>query len=192
MDKKTSKTTFQKAEPIIFLGIVAIIGYAGYQVLLADQLKQFLAGGSLNTETVTQQLAERKSYYTSLSALDALYQASKKDTEKEITNLIPGQQEIPEIFASYEAIANANGVSVQSMDILNDKSVAQAGGSNVQSLVVSMKVANVSYVAIKKFLDAIETNIRLADVQSISFDPRSRFVDISIRSYYRTNRTASQ
>ncbi|MEK7103240.1 MAG: hypothetical protein AAB870_02740, partial [Patescibacteria group bacterium] len=57
---------------------------------------------------------------------------------------------------------------------------------DVQSLQVNMKVANVSYTAMKQFLDAIEKNIRVADVQSISFDPRSRFVDISIRSYYRT------
>ncbi|MEK7103447.1 MAG: hypothetical protein AAB870_03830, partial [Patescibacteria group bacterium] len=74
MDKKP-KTTLQKIEPIVLMVIIAILGYVGYETLLADQIKQFLPGGTLHTQTVNQELVDRKAYYESITALDALYQS---------------------------------------------------------------------------------------------------------------------
>ena len=192
MAQKNSKSITEILEPFLIVAIFAVILYVGYTTLFQQQFEQLLPGGSLHVETVKQQLSDRKDYLAALTKLDDLYQSSTKDVSKELSELLPSDQGVPQIFASYEAIGNKFGVSIQSIDIVSDKAVAPKQNSGVQSLLVSMKVANASYDSVKQFLDAVENNVRIADVQSISFDPRSRFIDISLRSYYRASPTTKK
>ncbi|MDP2655967.1 MAG: hypothetical protein Q8P11_00150 [bacterium] len=192
MAEKTKKTTSEILEPFLIVGVFAIVIYFGYVLLFQQLLEQLLPGGTSNAETLQQQLLDRKAYFTSLTRLEALYQDSQKDTTKQIEVLVPAGQGIPQIFASYEALAGRFDVKIQSIDVVSDKKVSKSSNGGLQSLLVSMKVANADYTSVKDFLDAIEKNIRIADVQSISFDPRSRFIDITLRSYYRTISTGTK
>lgn len=192
MPQKDKKTTLEILEPFLIVGVFALVIFLGYQFFFQQQLDRFLPGGSDNTETIAQNIQDRKDYLAALTRFDALYQTSERDTSRQLSALLPVGQGVPEIFARYETMAATFGLNVQSIDIVNDKSIAKSESGGVQSLLISVKLANTSYEAMKKFLDRIEKDIRIADIQSISFDPRSRFVDLSIRSYYRAGNTSQK
>jgi len=55
---------------------------------------------------------------------------------------------------------------------------------NVHPLSVSFRAKGSNYLTFKELLHRIETNLRLLDVPSISFNPEDEMIQMSVSAYY--------
>jgi len=91
---------------------------------------------------------------------------------------LPQRQEIPELIVQLEALASENGLILESLDIkekkrateTNEKKAAVSSqiSSQINILEISLALSG-SYPAFKGFLEALEYNVRIMDVQKIEF-----------------------
>lgn len=98
-------------------------------------------------------------------------QISERETSIEKLNLaLPSEKAIPDFIVSLRSLTGSSGVILNDIKIQADKRVSAGNKSNVEEFNVILEI-NGTYSAFKSWLDGLETNVRVADIQSINFEP---------------------
>ncbi len=178
-------TVLDKVMPLIVVLIFIAILTPTYLFLIQPELTKYLPGGIHNIQTAQELLNKRKVYVSQLKPLEELYEryGSPAQSGSIIDIILPSELDIPTIYATFERIGRDLGVSVQSIDIGNMES-ASSSVQGVKSAIISMKMSGVQYEKMKDILKTFESSMRLTDVNVIDFDPRSKFLSLTMRVYY--------
>lgn len=168
---------------IVVLVFFAILAPA-YIFLISPQLEKILPGGDAHRQTAEELLAKRTSYLKSLQPLQELYDAYGPKSESNlIESIVPSSVDIATLYALFERLGRELNVSVQTIDIGSVEG-ASSPIKGVESVIVSLKFADVNYGKMKEILSALESNLRLTDTIVIDYDPRSKFLSLTTRLYY--------
>jgi len=118
-------------------------------------------------------IEERKELIAKVEQLKDIYEDRQTDINK-VYYALPQRQEIPELIVQLEALASENGLILESLDIKEKKRATEtnekkaAVSSQINILEISLALSG-SYPAFKGFLEALEYNVRIMDVQKIEF-----------------------
>ncbi len=179
-------TVLEKLMPLVVIAIAAAILAPTYIFLLQPELKKYLSGGEQNVQTAQEFLDKRKSYADQLKPLQELYEQYGSGSQANvIETIMPSDLDIATIYATFERIGRDLDIGVQSIDIGNVDG-ASSSVQGVKSVIISMKISGVGYEKMKDILRYLETTMRLTDVNVIDFDPRSKFLSLTMRVYYTT------
>lgn len=177
-------TVLDKLMPLIVVVIFAAVLAPTYFFLIQPELSKYLPGGDHNIATAQDLLDKRKAYESQLKPLQELYEQYGNGSQSNVIDtILPSDLDIPTIYATFERIGRDLNVSVQSIDIGNIES-ASSSVQGVKSVIISMKMSGVVYSKMKEILHYLESSMRLTDVNVVDFDPRSKFLSLTMRVYY--------
>lgn len=168
---------------IVLLIFVAVLA-PSYIFLISPQLEKILPGGDVHRQTAEEILSKRTKYLVALKPLQELYDAYGPKSESNlIESIAPSSIDIPTLYALFERLGRELNVSIQTIDIGSVES-ASSGVKDIESVIVSLKFAGITYEKTKEILSTLESNLRLTDVMVIDYDPRSKFLSLTMRLYY--------
>lgn len=198
MAEKSSKRLFQSLVIQYFRLItgvlIILILLIGYFVLIGPQYNSLKEKGILNYQAQREKLANRKAYLDKLKELQAKYaQLNTKDLES-LSYFLPVGEDIPGLFVQAEALAKDNGLVLQNIGV-NQPAVSsdkagitvkkESAGIGTLSLVMTLTGGS-GYGGLKSFLDSLEKNVRLFDVESVNFSPDGQNYSVNAKTYYLT------
>lgn len=113
--------------------------------------------------------------------------------QEQISLVLPTTESVPQALSQYQAIAQASGLSIQSVGI-NSLAIKPAVGlaRGIGTNRFKLKLFG-SYEAIRTFFQAIETNVRLADLVTFKINRTGQsgqnlyLNEIVVDSYYQSN-----
>lgn len=198
-DKKRNDFLIKYFKFIILVVIVAILA-GSYVFLLKAKYDQIILAieesGASNQDEYQNQLKR----LGELRRLETAYEdLGKKDIEK-INTFLPDETKPENLLAQMEAIILKNGLilkklSVEPVGEKNQKSLNIAEGeiSNAQAseasasvgkIRISMDVGGTDYERFKSLLSVFENNLRLIDIEELSFSPSDKSTHLSMVTYY--------
>ncbi|MBU1118584.1 type 4a pilus biogenesis protein PilO [Patescibacteria group bacterium] len=179
----------------LLLGLLAVILLAGGGYGAYIKYTDF-ESAQAKEKVLQAEKAEIESSIESLSVTMTNYEAIKENAEK-INDVLPTKEQVPELLYQLEAIAEKEaGVSFAGVSFAN--SAEQQNEESTQELPSGVHTMNVAvqihgtYPGLKRYLDAIEQNIRIIDVTSVQFSgayqldesPDLFEYQISMNAYY--------
>ena len=135
-------------------------------------------------EKYEQFLEEKEELLIKVSQLKQIYESREEEINK-VYYVLPSLADIPNLIVQFEALASENGLILENLGFGKTEAAKKTGGvswstgaegedtidrvqEGYQSLRMSLVLIG-SYQSFKSFLKAIEHNIRLMDIRSISF-----------------------
>ncbi len=192
---------------ILVIVVVLAILIASYFLLILPKYQKIVA--SINaTFYEKNQLAPK---YRELSDYQALIEAYKNvsstDIEK-VKNLIPKEYLKEDLFTEIIYLASAKGLTANSLNIVKygeaTSTTPAVGGSRasgavvatsspaldlrlpngVGAFVIKITLGKANYPALKAWIKTMENSLRIIDVKSLSFDPKTSIANLEMTTYY--------
>ena len=128
-------------------------------------------------------LGEKQALLDKVDKLKGSYQTNE-ETFKKLEYILPNNQDVPNLIVQVEAFAVESGLSLKKIDFFasdlgGGTSRAQAirGETGVETKEYQILTINLglsgSYLGFKNFLKIVEENIRLMNIRTINFMPKS-------------------
>ena len=131
----------------------------------ASESNQLLRG---ERSSLVALVEEEKSTIDAAERLLEKYQ-SISNLQKNLSLALPPEERIPEVVNQLQGITKTSGVMIKSLDIQILPIRSSAKGQSVNPLgtiKVTMKIEG-TYDGIKAYIEAVQTNIRVMDVESL-------------------------
>ncbi|MDP4001751.1 MAG: type 4a pilus biogenesis protein PilO [bacterium] len=162
--------------------LVAIAGII-FWTMLVPAYDDILIKRDAITER-TDIIKARSDILSNIKALSLEYSNKATDITR-FASMVPEKKGVPELLSSIQALATQNGLQLTTI-ALSENSNPGAADYQTQSIDLGL---NGGYLAFKSFLMALERNIRLIDIISISASPTSEdspIINFSIKgnAYY--------
>ncbi len=181
--------------------VAALLGIAllavGYIFLLQPKIFEHRDNPELTLEYQQSVLDQRQQKVKQLNNLITDYKRLPASHFAKINELLPSANEAPVLFTHLSGLAKAND------SVLLNASASELGDKDLITLLVTEgvtapkdlrvvevnadflgKVGNDSYSYFKQLVSALEKNIRLFDIQYISFSPELANFSFTARTYY--------
>lgn len=175
---------------------ILLVG-AGYMFILQPKISEHKNNPELTLEYQQTVLEERQEKLQQLNSLISDYKKLPSSHFTKINELLPSANEAPILFTHLAGLAKAND------SVLLNVSVSELGEKDLTTLLITEsvaapkdlriaevtadflgKVGNDSYPYFKQLVGAIEKNIRLFDIQHITFSPTLATFNFLARTYY--------
>ena len=175
---------YYKMITLVLVTSVFVLGY----YLLVPKYQEISLGGEYSLDTLEQEKSSRQNYLKDLKKIIENYnQISQEDIDK-LKQILPEQKDIPNLFIQLQALVEDNGFILSSVDISEGNAgVAKGNNSNgavIQRLNINLDLVGRDYIALKEFLQSLEYNLRLYDVNAVYFVPGSDTYSINLFTYY--------
>jgi len=145
---------------LVFLGIVFFLDWPAFEQIsrLREEIRDY-----------NKLIAEKEELAAKVEQLKSVYE-NKQGNIKKVYYALPRTKEVPEIIVQLEALASENGLILEKIDIqeIKKQESREENGAGVNTLKISLAVSG-TYSSFKSFLEALEYNIRVMDIQSIKF-----------------------
>jgi len=168
------KASTKRASILLLSAALIVVSLIMYATLVRSAYDSMV---NLRSELASQSnlLDVQSEAITQVKSLVAQYQSVAK-LEDQLALALPTEEAVSGVMAQLNAIAQSNGASIQSVGItyLPIKSAATSltFARGIGTLQLEMKVLS-SYESFKRFLQGLETNIRIMEVRSVKIDPVS-------------------
>jgi len=184
---------------LVFIEIVLVF-VIGYMFLIQPKLSELSASNKMLKDK-NLELQKIQEYLVTSKNLNEDYQKIKTDNERQLEKLLiilPNDKELPELFAQIEALAIKQNLIVGNISVNSSSNISSSEKKNqnteqatknsdlIREIEVSVSILSDdgSYDKVKKFLDAMETHIRLIDITSFSFDEKMTSYSIVFKTYF--------
>lgn len=176
---------FARYYKIITLFLVVVIIILGYY-LLAPKYQEVGLGGKYSLATLSQEKQEQLRYLEDLKKMVDNYRMINKSEIEKLNQILPEEKDIPGLFVQFQALAQENGFILTSININQEpeRVASSEDRGEIKKLNISLNLIGKDYEALKVLLEAIESNLRLFDVNAIYFNPDSNDYSINLFSYY--------
>lgn len=177
---------------ITFSLALLIIGSMGYLVLF-PKYQVFSVQKNNDLPQLQQQLDETKARLNQISKDKVDFSKIKSNTElQKLLQILPTEQQVSNIFIQFDTMAREENFKIVNFSISEDLSKdnvrdGQALPTNVHRIQIQTSLAGSSYESLKRLIHMLETNLRLMDVNSLSFIPNfngSTLYSFIITTYY--------
>ena len=84
---------------------------------------------------------------------------------------MPSEKAIPDFIVSLRSLTGSSGMILNDIKIQEDKKVSVTSNKNEVEVFNVILDINGTYPAFKSLLSGLEKNVRVADIQSINFEP---------------------
>ena len=191
--KSSSRILLLRYSKIATIILIIVIVLFSYYFILEPKYQQVGIGGSYNIDTLETEFEKRTNYLNDLKQLqENIRKVNQQDIAK-LERILPKDEDIPGIFVELEALALKNNFLISSININEVPEPIKSevkDKSPIKKLNISLSLVNASggsYSDLKEFLDGLEYNLRLFDVNSVYFTPDSAYYSVSMSTYYYPN-----
>lgn len=142
--------------------LILVLAFIGILFLLDWPIYNKFVFLNSEVERYENLLEEEKGLLVKVNQLKEIYE-SREDELKKVHYSLPAGKEVPNLIIQFEALTSENGLILESLDFTEQES-----RKTDKSLSVSLSISG-TYQSFESFLEALELNVRLMDVQSIDF-----------------------
>jgi len=183
--KRAPSALWVRYYPTLVIFTIVVLLVVGWFLALQPQYDNYK---NLNLDAKKAELAEYESTLAKLEKTIADWNAVPAQDKAKLDYFLPTDKDIPELITMLEDIAGQSGFIATKVSLSNVETPAVAG-TDVYPMLVSMSLSGGNYTALKTFLEKVETNIRLMDVSSLSFQAGKGTYNLNIMVYYiKTNK----
>ncbi|MDP3964773.1 MAG: type 4a pilus biogenesis protein PilO [bacterium] len=206
--QKTVLYYFFKNPKFIIGGIIVLVLLLGWSIFLAPKYESIQNQGLLDYDKKQDTLTQRQSYLSQLQELADEYRAIDQAAVENVNQVLPSEQQLPELFVMLEAFAEDAGLTVERITLTPQGRVQAAAqsrgavGEDGQSetiesstladptqvgeigIVMGISVTDFSYAQFKNLMQSIEQNIRLFDLNTVNYAPGTQSFVLNMTTYY--------
>lgn len=178
------KLVFARFSKLFSLVAFIIILVLGYFFIIQPRLNDNNKASRVKLDTVKIEKQRRELQLEKLEELSKIYNSFSKDELAKINGVLPKDKDIAGLFTQFDELTLRNGFLLTSISI-ND--VGEEKGEKIKKLSVNLNVVGPegqAYSGVKRFLDALEKNNRILDVDSVFFSPDSSAFSVNLTTYY--------
>lgn len=156
---------------------------------------------SRTKETETVEYLKQSARLNELKKIKESYDKINQEDIKKLDLMVPMGLDKEELLAQLEKIILQNGLLFSNLAVKEageksppaDKLVLikeSAAASNlsssgeIKSLNISLPLAGLSYEGLKNVLEVFQNNLRLMDINHLSYDPGGQTINLEITTYY--------
>lgn len=177
-----------------------LISAGAFFLVVQPQWNRVGAGKELDVASIENTLQERERYLNQLKALRANFEKIPSSDVDLLARVLPTNKAIPELLTQLEAIGQQSGVDVADVNISEvaesrtsarqqlqqevAKTQTASGAKSIKSLNVQIQVTTDRYDRFKLFLESLQTNNRLLDVESYLFSTDQEIQTVTLKTYY--------
>lgn len=186
--KKKPSRLFVDYYGVMFLLLVAVFILAGFTLLwpLISEFK--MANAEIESSVVT--LKYERDYLESLQRSVAAAETIPPDTLMRVDEALPRRVGLPKLLQTMSLIAEQNGVSLSSVQFNEPKQspaeTQQARALSATPLDINLTLGSPSYAATRRFLESVERNLRVLDVQQITVTSNEQSGELTYTLQLRT------
>jgi hypothetical protein len=186
--KKPPSRLFTEYYGAMFLAVIALFILSGFMFLKPLILDYKTMMTDIPDAGAT--LKDERDYLNSLKASVAAAQAIPPDVIKNIDEALPRTVGIPKLLVTMSTIAESMGVRLSSVSFAAPKSASVspqegARGLTLSPVDISLTLSAPDYATMKNYLNRLERNLRIMDVQSINVTGNDKSFEypIQLRTY---------
>jgi hypothetical protein len=172
---------------VILLTVVVVTLFLGYFLVLQSSFSNI---GSARNDTSAvnedvQTLSDLKNKVAQLEQEFSAVEAQRMSELRKLHSILPSEPQVAELFVLAERLALLKGFYLSAIDVVQEQAVVGEDGedilgpSGLSSLSIKMDVTQIidednpptedPYDLFKQYLDDLESNVRLMDVETVSF-----------------------
>jgi len=162
---------------ILFILIIFLLGYF---LFLLPQIKKIFSP-ELDLKRLEKDLSLRQEFLERLNNLQRDWQNLSPEGVKKIDLALPSEEKRLEYLAFLDLLIRENNFSYLSFTFLAEKKDKK---EDLRTLDLSLGLNGGNYLSLKKFLKSLERNLRISDVDSISFSLATNNFNFRIKTYF--------
>ena len=197
----------------VILIIVLTILVAGFSMIIEPKYELVVRDVEIVRRDKEGEYLIQQSYLNKLNELKDAYQSIKSEDKRKIDIILPEKVEIEEFFSNMEAMVLKNGLILPSLQInsadlelevhknkeddaplaRDQKNIYKIEEAKAETddlfeeigkIQISMSIIGTDYDGLKNLLQAIESNLRLMDIENISWSPDGNSTNLQLVTYY--------
>lgn len=157
--------------------IILLLGFVGIVIFLDVPRVQEILDLRRKVESQEQALLQKEELMAKVERLKDKYEDNEESLKK-VNYILPSEKKIPSLIVQIEAMTLEAGLILEKIEFSvasQDKTTkvrtpAQENIGDYKTLRIDLDLIG-DYLAFKNFLELIEENIRLMDIDSINFSP---------------------
>ena len=183
----------------VVIGVVIFWLFLGYLLVLHNKIFSEQESVSKMQMQLEQRLAQKQQQLADIDKLFQSYQSLDKSHFYKLNRILPKEAEGPLIFAQLDALARANESILMSVQVseVSEQNLSELKLQQGISLPPGVKVVSVEanllgkagregYGFYKELLQSVENNLRLFDLENITFSPGLSVINLSGVVYYQS------
>jgi len=194
----------------VILIIVLTILVVGFLIIIKPKYELVVRDVELVRRDKEGEYLIQQSYLNKLNDLQYIYQSIKSEDKRKIDIILPEKVEVEKFFSRMETMVLKKGLILTSLQIdseelgSRDNKVAsksknkednkKASGDDkaeaidlsqeVGKIKITMNIIGTDYDGLKNLLHTIESNLRLMDIENISWSPDGNSTSLELVTYY--------
>lgn len=199
-------------KPILFL-IVVIIFAVTYFLFVSPLISQYQTLSTSVMAEKEENLQQQQIIYNELHQLNEKYEEISPYLKDKILNLLPDQPELADLYYNLDQLVQQANYKLLSIDIQapEEKEVSKAADAYNQEMLmqteqemtagemavsqpaaptktlkeikITLSLEGSGYLNFKNFLNIIEHNLRIIDIESFNYNSEQETIDLSLKTY---------
>ncbi len=181
---------------MVLLLVILLLGFGLFYIIKPKY--QLIAQEIESTDKEKEaEYEDLDKYYNKLKRYLFAYNEIKEKDRDRVKQMLPEGFVQEELFRELEAIILRKGLLLISLGIspgqANTSSkgnmpqtgkVVESGSADIGEAKITMKIAGADYKSFKEILATIESNLRLFDIEKLSFSPEAKTIFLNLNTYY--------
>ncbi|PIS42025.1 MAG: hypothetical protein COT24_05715 [Candidatus Kerfeldbacteria bacterium CG08_land_8_20_14_0_20_40_16] len=189
----------------ILNGVIILLLFISFYFILWPKYSEINDEGSLDYESKVELLESRNQELAQLQDLEVKFNQITSAEIVKLEKILPSGKDFSDIFVQMENLAKESGLKLSRVSITEGGLVEVATdtgknsttsksktssntGKEIGAVNISLSVeGDNTYPALKIFLDNIEDNMRIVDIDSLSYTPptgESSSYTVNLKTYY--------
>lgn len=177
---------------IVWWGIltVLIVAGGGYFLIIAPKLAGIQGSTSKDVAEKQALIQANEAEIQRLRSLEEDLQSVTASEQRRLESVMPSAAELDDLYVQFSDLASGLGLSMVSLGFSDTGSSAtgeekQQLDGDIQTLDVTFTVDGVEgYDGLKQLLDTLHNNLRLIEMNSLSYTPDTTQYSLVLKLYY--------
>lgn len=157
------KTIVANFKLFIFVAPLTIL-LVGYVYFLKPKYEKVQIAGGLTLKTLNDSFKVKMEYLENLKNLEQSYNNLSPEEKEKLKQTFPFDEDLPNLFVHFKKIAKENGFTLGAIRF----NKGQEEGK-IRALNIELSLDDGSYESLKKFLEKLERDVKIIDVDSVAF-----------------------
>ena len=170
----------------VVIGVIVCILGLGYVFVISPQLAQLQSDGLDRKETRQQTLVSLQAELAQLRQAKVQFDQITAEDIRLLEHVLPTERDVPQLMVDIPRFAENLGLRLGGIDFTESAFASPTGTpTNIRRLNIATTVSGItSYDRLKTFLEAVQENVRILDLTSVSYSPTNDSYALVLITYF--------